>query len=686
MKKTLVPIQRAMHWALALVAGIGLASTVRAQTVEDIPLTWTTYIDSYYDTQNMGGTTTMKNVVNAPGHNAEGSSVTRSLLALPSITIPAGEEIQSITLNLYCTQYNVNGDTTTNWSMVAYPLTQGFVQGNGNALNNYNATGATWLTYDGTHCWATPGGDFDSSVSIQASATPVIGSWTSFNLTNIWTNPSLAVQKRELQNYGVELTVSPENPKLVPANEWVTESFANDNYTPPPASPGPYLAVTFVPLPAPTTAAWNDVSGNWSNTANWNPGTPLSTAGAVAEFLGNATQNRTATLDSPVTLGTIIFDNTAHSYTLAGSGSNTITMSSSSGAAAITVSGGNHQISAPLVLASDTTVTVANAADTLTLGGVIAGSGSLVKAGSGKLTLGSVNTYQGNTTISAGTLVTNGDANTLPATTALLLGPTGVLDLYGNPQTVASLSGSAGSTITDSYCSGQPGTIYMTTLTVSPTAGATTFAGNIAESTSATHDLIALTLSGSGRLILSGSNTYSGGTTVSGGTLELTSAAALASTGNLLVASGGNAVLDNNLTGAATQTAALAAASAVTSDNSPELSLLGNSQWAALTPQVQVVAQALSDFPEDVRQSLTYQNSPALNMAALDGAVGGLATVPEPGTLALLAAGAALAAIEFGRRYRAGRRALWPMVRGTSCSTTPIVEAAFSRSGNETSP
>jgi hypothetical protein len=65
--------------ALAAAALIGLAAAGRAQTV-DIPLTSTTYIDSYYSNQNMGGTTTMKNVVNAPGHDEEGSSITRSLL------------------------------------------------------------------------------------------------------------------------------------------------------------------------------------------------------------------------------------------------------------------------------------------------------------------------------------------------------------------------------------------------------------------------------------------------------------------------------------------------------------------------------------------------------------------------------------------------------------------------------
>ncbi len=428
------------RWALATVALIGLASTVRADTMT-YACTSTTYIDSYYNNQNLGGGTTMKNVVNAPSHNAEGSSVTRSLLALPPIpATPAGDVITSVTLNLYCTQYNTNGDTATNWSMVAYPLKRGFVQGNGNSSNGYNANGATWFTYDGTSDWTTPGGDFDSSVSVVASATPVISQWTSFNLTSIWTNSSLVVQKQELQNYGVELTVSPENPNLVPASEWVTESFANDNWSPPPVGI-PYLAVTFT-----LVTVWNNVSGNcnWSNSANWNPNTPPDAVGAVAEF-SNA-QNLTVTVDSPVTVGTLLFANSAHSFTLLGSGGNSITMSSLSGEAAITVNSGTHEISAPITLASDTTVTVVSATDALTLSSGISGAGGLTLEGSGALFLSGDNNYDGDTTVDSGTLyATNSDA--LPAGTNLTVGAGGTM-IFDPTASAALVSAPAGLTIT----------------------------------------------------------------------------------------------------------------------------------------------------------------------------------------------------------------------------------------------
>ncbi len=444
MRKTFLPPARIARGILATVALIGPASTAWADT-QDYNLTSTTYIDSDFSTQNMGGETAMKNVVNATDH--DGGSVTRSLLALPAIVVPpqdAGDVITSVTLNLYCSWYSPPSPSVpTTFSMVAYPLTQGFVQGNGDSSNGYNANGATWFTYDGTHDWTMPsggttsGGAFDSSVSVALNAAPVMGQWDYFNLTNLWTSPSYATQQREMQNYGVELTVSPENPNLVSAGSWVTEEFANDNYTPPPASPGPYLAVTFTPV----TAVWNGFSSNWSNTAAWNPATPPNAMGAVAEF-GNATQNQTVTVDSPVTVGTIIFSNSADSYTLIGGGSNSITMSSLSGEAAITVNHGTHKISAPIVLASNTMLTVADATDTLTLNGGISGTGTgLTLEGSGTLILSGSDTYSGGTTVNGGILeIETEDA--LPAGQALTINAGGTLIF--NPAAGAPLALSAG--------------------------------------------------------------------------------------------------------------------------------------------------------------------------------------------------------------------------------------------------
>ena len=119
----------------------------------------------------------------------------------------------------------------------------------------------------------------------------------------------------------------------------------------------------------------------------------------------------------------------------------------------------------------------------MTYGGLISGSGSLVKTGSGLLALTAANTYSGATTISAGTLQVVPDDNRLPVTTALTIGSGATLDLAGDNQAVGSLSGPAGAVVTDSAAYGQ-----TVALTVSPSSGSTTYAGNITQSTQAGHD------------------------------------------------------------------------------------------------------------------------------------------------------------------------------------------------------
>ncbi len=151
--------------------------------------------------------------------------------------------------------------------------------------------------------------------------------------------------------------------------------------------------------------------------------------------------------------------------------------------------------------------TVALGGGQLTVGsgsfeGVIMGSGSLEKTGSGTLVLSGVNTYAGSTTISSGTLQLGGN-NRLPTGTSVTLANAAgaTLDLAGYNQTVAVLNGggSAGGTIA----------LGGGTLTVSSSGS---FAGTITGNGS-------LVKSGSGTLSLSGQNHYTGPTSVTGGKL-----------------------------------------------------------------------------------------------------------------------------------------------------------------------
>ena len=70
----------------------------------------------------------------------------------------------------------------------------------------------------------------------------------------------------------------------------------------------------------------------------------------------------------------------------------------------------------------------------------------------------------------------------------------------------------------------------------------TTYAGSLSDGAG----VLALNESGSGRLVLSGTNAYSGGTTVSSGTLDIAGSASLPSSGVLVVGRSGMVVLGSS--------------------------------------------------------------------------------------------------------------------------------------------
>ena len=257
--------------------------------------------------------------------------------------------------------------------------------------------------------------------------------------------------------------------------------------------------------------------------------------------------------------------------------------------------------------------------------------GGLTKVGSGLLLLAGASSYTGPTMIAEGTLQVAAGNNRLPVTTALTIDSGAALDLAGNNQTIGSLSGPAGAVVTDSATYG-----YTVVLTASPASGSTTFAGNIAESALAGHDSIALAVAGGGQLVLSGTNVYTGGTTVSSGTLSVAAASALPSAGVLVVGRSGRVVLGNNPTFGA---AALLIASA------PEVTDSGVALMGVAAPAT------LGEFQNPSGNAATVGDarSPQQGIAGI--AVGGpAATVPEPGTIALLVAGVLMLAVARWRR------------------------------------
>ncbi len=155
-----------------------------------------------------------------------------------------------------------------------------------------------------------------------------------------------------------------------------------------------------------------------------------------------------------------------------------------------------------ITMAANITVTVLS--NTLSIGGPIAGSFGLTKAGNGTLRLyvpaPAANTYTGPTTVNAGTLRLDVD-NALPGGAVTV---NGRLDLNAN----CAINGLSGTGIVD-VVSG------TRTLTINPNGtSSATFNGTIRN----TGGTLALTLSG-GTLTLNGTNTYSGATSVNAGTM-----------------------------------------------------------------------------------------------------------------------------------------------------------------------
>ena len=153
-------------------------------------------------------------------------------------------------------------------------------------------------------------------------------------------------------------------------------------------------------------------------------------------------------------------------------------------------------------------LSVGNNNSNTTYSGVLSGTGSLTKIGTGVLTLSGANTYSGATTISGGTLKL-GANNVIPDGAGKGdVTDNSTLDMGGFSDTVNGLSGSG--TVDNSG-------VGASTLTVGNNNAASVFAGTIQNTSGA----LSLTKIGTGDLTLSGNNTFSGVLTVQAGTLSV---------------------------------------------------------------------------------------------------------------------------------------------------------------------
>jgi fibronectin-binding autotransporter adhesin len=212
---------------------------------------------------------------------------------------------------------------------------------------------------------------------------------------------------------------------------------------------------------------------------------------------------------------------------------------------------GNGQV--VLNNASGTTLTVGNNNTNTTFSGVIsngAGTGSLVKAGTGAQDLTGANTYTGTTAVQAGTLQI-GAGGSLVATSAVTLGNgtgSGLLALGdGNGavnQTLASLATSG--TGTANAVVG--GATAVSTLTLNNASALTV--GSIFGGAGSNQNNLALQYTGAGTVTLAGDNTYTGGTTVAAGSTVVanTNAGLGANVAASTVTINGGGVVDINST------------------------------------------------------------------------------------------------------------------------------------------
>jgi autotransporter-associated beta strand protein len=327
---------------------------------------------------------------------------------------------------------------------------------------------------------------------------------------------------------------------------------------------------------------WNNSgSGDWDTASNWTIGVPNAPAAVAIMGGGPVTlgADSTVTLNGTKTVGSLSFDS-GFKFTLASGAAGAITLNNGAGVnAVINNVSGSHEIAVPVSLAATAAADVStNNGTTLTVSGVVSGSGAVNKLGGGTLVLSGANTYTGATNVNAGILRANqgvglGSGN-LSLNGGVLESSTDFIRPLGTAAGQVQLSGgasgfSANGAATQVALGGlatptalvwggatfNPSTLILneTTAThaldfknaidvngavrtVATNANTAILSGIITDS--AGGGLGGLTKTGAGRLVLAGANTYAGTTLVSAGILQAAEGVGLSANTNLSINGG----------------------------------------------------------------------------------------------------------------------------------------------------
>ena len=287
---------------------------------------------------------------------------------------------------------------------------------------------------------------------------------------------------------------------------------------------GPVASVPFT---------WNTATTNsWGTAGSWISGTP--TAAGQSNYALNFNVAGSYTASNNLNAGFIVHQLNfgGSSVTLAG---NSLAMTANVSAAPQLSQNSTFPVTVSNNLSLNaTTVFGGTSSGTITLNGVVSGSGGLIKSCTGDVALNGANTYTGGTTVNAGDLHVGLNQNAALGSGAVTLNAGSTLRLnrvsMNNSLTINSAKLSATNGFGDTWSG--PISLSGTSTFDLETTGSLNVSGLISGSGALTKigNGTTLTLSGTG-------NTYSGGTIISGGTISCSSVGALGQ-GSVALATG----------------------------------------------------------------------------------------------------------------------------------------------------